>query len=125
MDTSNVPVDETRRATTYINKVEAAAAETQRALQNERSMTLRDSFKLFPKAIMFSLIFSTAIIMEGYDTNLIGNLYAFPQFKNRWGDQVDPEGGMLISARWQTLIGNIGQVSHEHLPAVAISTNVM
>lgn len=88
----------------------AAATETQNAISNERALTLRDSFKLYPKAILFSLIFSTAIIMEGYDTNLIGNFYAFPQFKDRFGDQADPEGGRLVSAQWQTLIGNCGQV---------------
>lgn len=59
---------------------------------------------------MFSFIISLAVIMEGYDTNLMGNFYPYPSFKNRFGDQVDPEGGMLVSAKWQTIIGNSTQV---------------
>jgi MFS transporter, SP family, general alpha glucoside:H+ symporter len=89
------------------------AEETIHALQNERQLTLRDTFKLYPKAIMFSFIISLAVIMEGYDTNLMGNFYPFPEFKNRFGDEVDPEGGRLVSARWQTILSNATQVRPE------------
>lgn len=92
------------------------AEETNQALQNERQLTLRDTFKLYPKAIMFSFVISLAVIMEGFDTNLMGNFYPFPQFKNRFGDQVDPQGGMLVSAKWQTIIGNSGQVRSKAQP---------
>jgi SP family general alpha glucoside:H+ symporter-like MFS transporter len=43
----------------------------------EHSLNLRDSFKLYPKAIGFSLLFSTAIIMEGYDLSLLGSFYGY------------------------------------------------
>lgn len=36
----------------------------------------------------------------------MSNFYPFPAFKNRFGDEVDPDGGNLVSARWQTIIGN-------------------
>ncbi|KAH8897244.1 maltose permease MAL31 [Thozetella sp. PMI_491] len=81
------------------------------AINNERQMTLRDTFRFWPKAIGFSLLLSLAVIMEGYDTNLMSNFYAFPAFKNAFGDEVDhSDGGMLISSRWQTIIGNGVQV---------------
>ncbi|EXF80193.1 sugar porter family MFS transporter [Colletotrichum fioriniae PJ7] len=76
------------------------------AMQNERQMSVRDSFRFWPKAILFSFIISLAIIMEGYDTNLMSNFYAFPAFMKRYGDQVDANGDPLVSARWQTIINN-------------------
>lgn len=98
---------EKRRSTTTVTTRKESI--TQTAIQAERALSLRDSFKLYGKGILFSIVFSTAIIMEGYDTNLLGNFYAFPQFQNRFGDEVDPAGGRVVSAKWQTIIGNCGQ----------------
>ena len=86
-------------------------AATQQAINNEREMSLRDTIRLWPKAILFSFLISLCIIMEGYDTNLMSNFYAYPAFKNHYGDQVDPDGGRLISSGWQTAISNSTQVS--------------
>ncbi len=86
------------------------ADEATHAIQLERDLSLKDTFKLYPRAILFSLIISLAVIMEGYDTNLMGNFYPFPEFKNTFGDEVYPEGGRLVSAKWQTIIGNSTQV---------------
>jgi hypothetical protein len=61
------------------------ASEAKAATDREHNMTLRDAFKLYPKAIAFSLIFSMAVVMEGYDTALLGSFYGFGQFKNRYG----------------------------------------
>ena len=36
-------------------------------------MSLRTAFRIYPKAIMWSVIISSSIIMEGYDTATIGN----------------------------------------------------
>jgi len=112
-------------STTVPESKEAAALEPSRstvsdvnnldgAIANERQLSFRDTLRLWPKAIMFSFVISLAVIMEGYDTNLLGNFYAFPEFKNRFGDQVDPEGGMLVSARWQTILSNSTQVRLLH-----------
>lgn len=77
------------------------------ATEKEHQLTIRDAFKLYPKAIGFSLIFSTAVIMEGYDLSLMGSFFGFTEFKNFYGTQDDPtDGGRLISAPWQTGITN-------------------
>jgi SP family general alpha glucoside:H+ symporter-like MFS transporter len=47
------------------------------AAQREHNMTVKEALRLWPKAVAFSLIFSTAIIMEGYDTALLGSFYGF------------------------------------------------
>jgi MFS transporter, SP family, general alpha glucoside:H+ symporter len=86
--------------------------EAKNATAKELNMTVREALRLYPKAVLFSVIFSTAVVMEGYDLSLMGSFYAFTPFKNHFGDQPDPEeGGRLISAPWQTGLGNGVQVS--------------
>lgn len=52
-------------------------ADARAATEREHNMTVKETLRLYPKAVMFSLIFSTAIIMEGYDTALLGSFYGF------------------------------------------------
>lgn len=54
---------------TYRNVVDHARAATTK----EQNMTLMEGVRLYPKAIMFSFIISSCIIMEGYDISLINN----------------------------------------------------
>lgn len=58
-------------------------AEAVAATNREHELTFRDALRLYPKAIMFSLIFSTAIIMEGYDLALIGSFYGYQSYVHR------------------------------------------
>lgn len=82
-------------------------AEANAGTQTEHDLTIRDALKLYPKAILFSFIFSTSIIMEGYDMSLIGNFYGFTPFKKAYGDQIDPKTGIpVISAPWQAGVKN-------------------
>lgn len=43
------------------------------AAAKEQSMTLLQGIKLYPKAIAWSMIISTCIVMEGYDISLVNN----------------------------------------------------
>lgn len=52
-------------------------ADARDATKREHDLSLKDSFRLYPKAIAFSIVFSTAIIMEGYDLALIGSFYGY------------------------------------------------
>lgn len=56
---------------------EVEKADAREATELEHALTLRDCFRLYPKAIGFSLLFSTAIIMEGYDLSLLGSFYGY------------------------------------------------
>jgi SP family general alpha glucoside:H+ symporter-like MFS transporter len=56
---------------------EAEKPAARAANDREHTLTLRDSLRLYPKAIAFSLLFSTAIIMEGYDLSLLGSFYGY------------------------------------------------
>jgi SP family general alpha glucoside:H+ symporter-like MFS transporter len=44
--------------------------------------------------------------MEGYDTILIGNFYAYPQFAAKYGQFIDEHGQHQLSAAWQAGLGN-------------------
>lgn len=44
------------------------------ANEDEHTLTIGDALKQYRWAVMWSLIVSMSIIMEGYDTNLIGNV---------------------------------------------------
>ncbi|RMZ82134.1 hypothetical protein DV737_g2182, partial [Chaetothyriales sp. CBS 132003] len=85
-------------------------AEAREAREQEGKLSVADALKLYPKSIFFSVIFSTAVIMEGYDTALMGSFFGFTPFKNRYGTGVDSDGNKLITAPWQSGINNGVQV---------------
>ncbi|KIL93987.1 hypothetical protein FAVG1_02549 [Fusarium avenaceum] len=92
---------------------EAEKPAARAANDREHTLTLRDSLRLYPKAIAFSLLFSTAIIMEGYDLSLLGSFYGYDAFKQKFGNELDANGNLIISADWQTYIqvgGMCGQI---------------
>jgi SP family general alpha glucoside:H+ symporter-like MFS transporter len=62
--------------------------EAKGAAHTEKHMTFAQAIKLYPKACGWSILLSTAIVMEGYDTALLGNFYAFPPFQERYGELV-------------------------------------
>jgi SP family general alpha glucoside:H+ symporter-like MFS transporter len=43
------------------------------AAAKEQNMTLLQGIKLYPKAIFWSILISTCIVMEGYDISLVNN----------------------------------------------------
>ncbi|KAF3940664.1 hypothetical protein ABW19_dt0207061 [Dactylella cylindrospora] len=75
------------------------------ATDQEVKMTLREGIRLYPHAIGWSILLSTAIIMEGFDIVLISNFFGFPQFNKKYGYQL-PDGTYNISATWQTALSN-------------------
>ncbi|KAB5545749.1 general substrate transporter [Coniochaeta sp. 2T2.1] len=75
------------------------------ATEKEHKMTLWQGIKLYPKAIGWSVLISSTIIMEGYDVCLINNFYGFPQFNRKYGEQL-PSGEWQIPARWQSGLSN-------------------
>ncbi|RTE70288.1 hypothetical protein BHE90_015317 [Fusarium euwallaceae] len=80
-------------------------ADAQNATSQEHDMTLRSALRRYPKAALWSLAMSSTIIMEGYDTMLMGNLYAQPAFQRRYGVHVEGDSYEIPSA-WQAGLGN-------------------
>lgn len=99
-----------RKLSTDNPDIVQAFEEAKDATAGEHELTIRDAIRLYPKAIAFSLIFSTAVVMEGYDLSLMGTFFGFPPFRNYYGTEDNPEGGRQISAPWQSGILNGTQV---------------
>lgn len=87
----------------------ATMTRARRASKFEHGLTNREAFKLFPKAILFSFILSLAIIMEGYDTSLLGSFYAYPVFAKRFG-VLAANGTYQVTSQWQSGLQNGTQV---------------
>ncbi|KAK4686595.1 MFS transporter, SP family, general alpha glucoside:H+ symporter, partial [Tremellales sp. Uapishka_1] len=88
------------------NEVVSAA---RNASDTEKHMTLREGLRRYPRAVFWSILLSTAIIMEGFDVVLINNFYALPQFNQKYGEML-PDGKYTISAPWQAGLSNGAQV---------------
>jgi SP family general alpha glucoside:H+ symporter-like MFS transporter len=75
------------------------------ATDKEHRMTLWQAMRLYSKATGWSILLSTAIVMEGYDVVLMQSFYAFPEFARRYGQQ-QPDGSYQITAPWQAGLSN-------------------
>ncbi|KAK2789696.1 hypothetical protein FQN53_001452 [Emmonsiellopsis sp. PD_33] len=75
------------------------------ATDKEQRMTLLQGIKLYPKAVAWSILISTCIVMEGYDICLVNNFYAFPQFNKKYGVQLE-DGSYQVPASWQSGLSN-------------------
>jgi hypothetical protein len=81
----------------------------QAATDAERAMTLRQAIRMYPRAVMWSIFFSTAVVMEGYDLVLIGAFFAYPTFQHKYGT-LTAKGKWQIPAPWQAGLGNGARV---------------
>ncbi|CAF3576995.1 unnamed protein product [Fusarium graminearum] len=75
------------------------------AANKEQNMTLMQGIKLYPKAVAWSVLISTCIVMEGFDIVLVNNFYAFPQWNRKYGT-LQPDGSYQVSAAWQAGLSN-------------------
>ncbi|KAH7009021.1 MFS maltose permease MalP [Ilyonectria destructans] len=86
--------------------------DAQVATAKEHSMSLWKAIKLYPKAIGWSILLSTAIVMEGYDVVLMGSFYAMEPFNKKYGE-LQADGTYQLTASWQAGLSNamnVGQI---------------
>ncbi len=111
-DAQDVARVDSKQAAAIASNVEdydALVHDAAEATQAQEQMSLAKAIKTYPNAIMFSLILSLAVIMEGYDTLLIGNFFAMPAFARKYG-VCNAEGKCEIPAPWQSGLTNGSQV---------------
>ncbi|KAK1457213.1 MFS transporter, SP family, general alpha glucoside:H+ symporter [Colletotrichum cuscutae] len=74
------------------------AHDAQAATEGQKNMSVMESFRAYPKSVAFSMVLSLCIVMEAYDTSLIGNFYGLPQFRRRFesGLQNATQVGQMI-----------------------------
>ena len=75
------------------------------ATDAEHRMSLWQGIKKYPKAVGWSILLSTALVMEGYDVTLLGNLFSQPAFQKRFGEP-DGKGGYQVTSAWQSGLSN-------------------
>lgn len=85
---------------TAIPNLRRLSMEAKKATKAEHKMTFLSGVRLYPKAIGWSILLSTTIIMEGYDTTLINSFLAFPVFRRAYGAP-SHGSGYQISPAWQ------------------------
>lgn len=76
-----------------------------RAVEAEHKMTFWQGLKTYPHAAGWSILFSTALVMEGYDTTLIATLYDYAPFQRAYGVK-GPDGEYQLTAAWQSGLSN-------------------
>ncbi|KAJ5873384.1 uncharacterized protein N7473_013257 [Penicillium subrubescens] len=79
-----------------------AVLEAKQATDEEHEQTLWQALRANRKAVTWSVLISMSIIMEGYDTILMGNFFAYPTFNQKYGHYYGEEIGWQVSAPWQT-----------------------
>ena len=65
-----------------------------------------EAIKAYPMAILWAVLVSMTVIMEGYDTILIGNFFAFPTFQQKYGTYIPDIDRYQLTAPWQAALGN-------------------
>lgn len=102
-------------------------------LELERALTIRQAIRYYMPAIFWCLVvrsvifqhnrgfikdfntnYSMTVVMEGYDTILIGNFWAYPTFQKKYGENVGvgdtTPSGYQISPSWQAGLSNAGAI---------------
>lgn len=81
-------------------RVTEATEDANEANTEEKNMTLRQALRKYPKAALWSILVSTTLVMEGYDTALLSALYALPVFQRKFGT-MNAQGSYEITSQWQ------------------------
>ncbi|KAK0371609.1 maltose permease MAL31 [Colletotrichum paranaense] len=81
-------------------------AMAKQAADDEHKLGFMEAIRRYPKAAMWSVLVSAAIIMEGYDIVLISSFFAQPAFKRHYGEYLPSKGTYEITASWQNGLSN-------------------
>lgn len=90
---------------------DAVRADAIEAEAAEHTLSVRESLRQYPMAVFWSFAMSLVIIMEGYDTALLGNVTALETYRHKFGSYT-PEHGWQLSAAWQTAVGQAAVIGN-------------
>ncbi|PVI04244.1 sugar transporter [Periconia macrospinosa] len=85
-------------------------AQAKQAADDEHQLTLIQAIHRHPNAVLWSVLLSTCIVMEGYDIVLISSFFAQPAFSRKYGHYQPDSGTYQITASWQNGLNNAGTV---------------
>lgn len=104
-NTLNQKDDTLRKMSVAVPNLAELTADAKAGADNEKRMGFRESIRLYPLGAFFSFGLSLAVVMEGYDTWLLGSFWAQPAFAKKFGDPatVDGKATYVVGANWQNL----------------------
>lgn len=105
---TNIEVNHEEDINEFIEKFLDISDNARNNDKQEKEMTLLEGLKTYPKAAAWSIILSTALVMEGYDTSLMGSLYGMPAFTEKYGEFLPSSNKYEIPAKYQTIMGTCG-----------------
>ncbi|ETS76938.1 hypothetical protein PFICI_10812 [Pestalotiopsis fici W106-1] len=79
------------------------------AATTEHTMTVREAMQRYPKAILYSVGLSLAVVMDGYDMSLMQNFFSVVQFRHKYGHSLT-NGDYQLSSTWQSVLSGISSV---------------
>lgn len=88
---------------------DGAAGDAQLANLNEHSTTVRQAIRAYPFAVVWTLLVSMSIIMEGYDTQLMPSFFGFTSFRLQFGEYSNVSKDYQIAGKWQSALGSGAQ----------------
>ncbi|GFZ51587.1 hypothetical protein JCM24511_09354 [Saitozyma sp. JCM 24511] len=83
--------------------------EASEANEREKSMNLWHAFRVYPKAMAWSIIITMSIVMDGYDASVMGSFNAYPSFQQHFGIPA-ADGTKQIPPSWQNGISGANSV---------------
>ncbi|KAF3045457.1 hypothetical protein E8E12_005672 [Didymella heteroderae] len=81
----------------------ALRAQARANTEAEHAMSLRNAIRLYPKSVLYCVVLSMAIIMEGYQVGLVPSLFAQPAFQQKYG-HARPDGSHQLDNRYQSAL---------------------
>ncbi|KAG6044772.1 hypothetical protein E4U17_000401 [Claviceps sp. LM77 group G4] len=86
--------------------------QTRDITEMEHELGFWNAVQMYPQATFWAMFFCIAVVMAGFDAQIITSFYALPAFQRKYGDHLG-DGKFEIAAPWQTALGMgnpIGQV---------------
>jgi MFS transporter, SP family, general alpha glucoside:H+ symporter len=80
------------------------------AEDEEHKQSFWEAISAHPNAVFWSFMVSLTVIMEGYDTILLGNFFAYPEFARKFGSWDAAENEYQLTAAWQSGFNNASTV---------------
>ncbi|KAG8411800.1 hypothetical protein J3459_016297 [Metarhizium acridum] len=77
--------------------------QTRDITEAEHELGFWQAVKMYPQATFWSMFFCIAVVMAGFDAQIITSFYALPAFQHKYGDWVGNH--YEIAAPWQTGLG--------------------
>lgn len=76
----------------------------------EHNLPPLEAIRKYPWTLFWCLVVSMCVVMEGYDTNLLNNFYAYPTFAKKYGHWNEGTNNYQLDAAWQASLVNAAPV---------------